>query len=299
MNYEADSVLLIAENEIRIWEKMDSSKDAQVAGIKATPIRSLSESSSGDDSADIFLKCSHDNRLHPRPVTDSTRCDIQSCCSNAAAITPPTIHLKRVPLIQKKMTLGRKRTSSHRHSVLGDSSESKVDGREPGRSQTKKQRHEPTLVPSSTSSSVPTSASSLVSDSVFPFSPMVTKTRSFEKLDSAAKVQRLCNSKAHTTSHSSFSSSLNAKITSLRHSKLRQLELDSFVVKQSTHKSPVLEEVKENRLPPNPITPSVLLGNTMRRNVRGETPLHMAAIKVEPLEQNRMAFYCLFVFDSG
>ena len=195
--------------------------------------------------------------------------------------------------------------------------------------------------PSKRRRSAPSSCcSSLVSE--FPFSPMVTKTRSFSQLDSNARIQRL---KQVTSSSRNFpwivrsttaiarkkpaSPSTEREMVRKRRKKLRQLVLTSCgtaddgddhenlwtlkrvcnsketspTVVEKTKKRrtrlrqlelplepgpqleagdrdeehPLLEDVRSRSPPPTPFS---LLSQTLRRNVRGETPLHIAAIKV-------------------
>ena len=91
-------------------------------------------------------------------------------------------------------------------------------------------------------------------DEEFPFSPMISKMRSFSKLDSTSKIQRLKASQSLVP---------NQELSS----PLQQSKLERFFSKSE---KPYHSES----------TPAMSLCRAMRKNKRGETHLHIAAIKV-------------------
>ena len=276
--------LSIAEVEISIWEK-----------AVAPPAGSSCPSSTSTATGQATSTDCYQGNSRPHLLQQGSNSG--SCCNRAVAHTPPSIHLEQAPCIQRRI---RKRSSSRSSLVTADEKAPKKAPLSAMKAPpltamkapltAKKQPHELTRL------SYPSAASSSSLLSAFPFTPLVTKTRSFHKLDSAAKVQRLSSSSNSSTSYtisckkpppppqqhqSSSSNGCYTRGSSSKH--LRQLELDTFVRPSLPPPPPSRGEEggKENHhaaVPPP--TPSVLLGHTMRRNMKGETPLHMAAIKV-------------------
>ena len=271
--------LSIAEAEISIWER------AVAPSAGSSCPSSTSTATEQAASTDCY-------QGNSRPHLLQQGSNSGSCCNRAVAHTPPSIHLEQAPCIQRRI---RKRSSSRSSLVTADEKAPKKAPLSAMKAPpltamkapltAKKQPHELTRL------SYPSAASSSSLLSAFPFTPLVTKTRSFHKLDSAAKVQRLSSSSStsYTISckkppppqqhQSSSSNGCYTRGSSSKH--LRQLELDTFVRPSLPPPSRGEEGGKENHhaaVPPP--TPSVLLGHTMRRNMKGETPLHMAAIKV-------------------
>lgn len=238
------------------------------------------------ETTDIFLKPSISNEFLHQAQKQTTNSVHRPGFNFNAILSPPTIRLMKLPFshnVQRRVVTCRKRSISQCQSHQGEEMQyerSNLISNESGKLPEKKSRSEPTVVSSSFFE--------------FPFSPLVTKTRSFQKLESAAKVQRLCNNT--TAAHKAMSltgtepcSSSSSSCTSLvsKNPKLRQLTLTTVMkplrsLTPSLAIAPVCPSVKENLAPgfPIPPTPSVIIGNTMRRNDKGETPLHIAAIKV-------------------
>lgn len=270
-----------------IWAQASSSSTSFVSTPPSRNSAYRCRESNGK-ATDIFLKPSMSNELHLRQAGRDSTNRVHKPSFNAVP-SPPTIQLMRLPFscnIHKRVVSRGKRSKNQSQPPQGE--EKLGSNLVTHGMSAKKRRIEPTGA-----------SSSFFSE--FPFSPLVTKTRNFQKLDSAAKVQRLCKATTvtHKTvslhSHPCSSSTSSTSLTSRRDPELRQMKLTT-VMKQPRSLPPtqaithVFPSVKENIVPEFqiPPTPSVILGNTMRRNVKGETPLHIAAIKVSiNLEKQR------------